>query len=184
MASPLMLVNPRRRRRKVGATKKRRSISRRKAPRVASSRTVTVKRYRRNPTRSLRTGNIVATLKKGAIGSVGSIATSMLLSKIPLPAQLSSGYGRVAATVLGGVLVGYVVSKFGKQRELGSQMAQGAVTIALHNVIAPMVSGGAGLATNANDFLNGDAYYNENLGWTNAAPSYDFDMDMAGYYEN
>lgn len=183
MASPLMLVNPRKRRRKVGATKKRRSISRRKAPSVASSKTITTKRYRRNP--SIRTGNIVATLKKGAIGSVGSIATSMLLSKIPLPAQLSTGYGRVAATVLGGVLIGYAVSKFGKQREIGAQMAQGAVTIALHNVIAPMVPGGAGLATNANDFLNGDeAYYNENLGWTNAAPSYDFDMDMAGYYEN
>ena len=168
----LLLANPRKRRR--STAKKRRSITKRARP--ATKKTVTVTKYRRNP--SGRMGGIIGTLKEGAIGAGGAVAVEVILSKLPLPAALSEGNGKVAAKVLGGVALGYAVSKFGKKSALGKTLAQGAVTVALHDTIRNMVGPSMGLS---GDTLLASDW--DDMGYWGAGQTYDAPAAMDGYYD-
>lgn len=167
-----MLVNPRKRKAKRRVARK--SISKRK-PRVASSKTVTTRKYRRNPLPKM--GGVMGTLKDGAVGAAGAVATEIILSKLPLPAQLASGNGRIAASALGSIGVGMLVAKFGKNKKLGQTMAQGGVTVALHSLMRGAMSNipGVNLSGYDDGLLGyGDgllAYsdYNDDLGWMSPA---------------
>lgn len=173
--SSLMLVNPRKRR----STRKKRAVTKRKSParRLSTTRTTTVKRYRRNP--SPRMGSAIETVKDGAIGAAGAIATEVVLSKLPLPANLMTGPAKTAVSALGAVGIGMLVGKFGS-KALGKKMAQGGVTVALHTIMRSAVAGPVGLA-GTDDFMG---YYDDGMGYVSPQDVYEdggmdatFDMD-------
>lgn len=177
----LMLVNPRKRRTKRKTARK--TIAKRRSPRVASSKTVTTRKYRRNPIP--RMGGVVSTLKDGAVGAAGAVATEIILSKVPLPAALATGNGRVAASALGSIAVGMLVAKFGKNKKLGQTMAQGGVTVALHSLMRGAAGSLPGVSLNGygdgllGDGLLGDDF--EDLGYYSSAPTFDSGVD--GYFD-
>lgn len=178
----MLLVNPRKRRKaRKTVSKGKRRISR--ARKALSSVTRTVKRYRRNPLPKM--GGAVDTLKNGAIGAAGAVISEVVLSKLPLPASFSSGTGMAVAKALVGVGVGMAVSKVLKNKSLGKTMAEGAVTIALHDTIRNAVKGPLGLSGYGDGGLLG--YDSGLLGYYSAANSYPTPADMGagvGYYED
>lgn len=177
----MLLVNPRKRRKARKTVSKKRRISR--ARNALASVTRTVKRYRRNPLPKM--GGAVDTLKNGAIGAAGAVISEVVLSKLPLPASFSTGTGMAVAKALVGVGVGMAVSKVMKNKSLGKTMAEGAVTIALHDTIRNAVKGPLGLSGYGDGGLLG--YDSGLLGYYSAANSYPTPVDMGagvGYYED
>lgn len=175
----LMLVNPRKRRRK---TTKRKSPSRR----LATVKTTSVRRYRRNP--SARPAKIMDTVQKGAVGAAGALAVDIAMQKLPIPANLQTG--PISAVVKGGVGIGIgmLVAKFGKNKKLGAQLADGAVTVSLYNAGKAMVGPSLGLSDG--ELLGDDSllYYDDNMsyfddeaesdmGWTDATAVFEDDED-------
>ena len=156
--SQLMLVNPRKRR-KSKTVAKRKTPARRRVSSAVSTVKKTISRYRRNP--SVRAGNIVETVKNGAIGAGGAIAAEILLSKLPVPTEFKSGNMAIVASAIASVGVGMIVAKVTKKPHIGKLMAQGGVTVAMHGAMRAMVSGPMGLS----------GYY-------------EFEPSMAGYYED
>ena len=171
-----LLVNPRKRRsskRKTARKTHRKSPSRS----LATVTTRKVARYRRNP--SVR-GNIMTTVKDGAIGAAGAIAAELLLSKLPLPAQFKSGPMQTVASALASVAVGMAVSKFGKKAALGKAMAQGGVTVALHQTMRGMVAAPLGISSGVGYY---DDYNDTDLGWTESVETWPSGEELDGYYE-
>lgn len=169
-----LLINPRKRR-TTRKSKRKAPAKRRRSTSLATVKTVSTRRYRRNP--SSRT-NIMGTVKEGAVGAVGAIAAEFLISKLPLPDQFKSSTAQPIVSALASVGVGMLVSKFGKKHALGKTMAQGGVTVAMHQamrglVAAPLNLEGGGLA-----------YYDDfnEMGYTEASPTFDVDDDLA-YFE-
>lgn len=139
----ILLVNPRRRRRKGGKRRKGRARLKRHVSRRRSVRRVKARRYKRNPTGlSVRgiTGSIVPTVKAGAMGAVGALANDALFGQLGrfLPAMLTSGYGRHAAKIGSAVLVG-TVGNF-VLRGKGRDLAVGAATVAIHGLLKEVVA--------------------------------------------
>lgn len=170
-----LLVNPRKRR----ATKRR---TRRAAPRrktsLATVKTTSVRRYRRNPSPR----GLMTTVKEGAIGATGAIAAEFLLSKLPLPEQFKSGTMQPVAAALASVGVGMLVSKFGKKPALGKAMAQGGVTVALHQSLRGFVSAPLGLQSSTMAYYGSD--FND-MGYVEPTDVFDDDdSDLMGYFEN
>lgn len=123
----LLLANPRRRRKS-----RSRSVARRSR-----------RRYRRNP---IRSAGIMGTVKKGAIGAAGALAVDFAMQKLPIPAQFQSGALAPAVKGAVGIGLGMLVAKFGKNRALGQQLADGAVVVALYGVGKNMVGPSLGLS--------------------------------------
>ncbi len=153
MAEQLMLVNPKRRARKRRASPVRR---RRRS-------------YRRNPI-GLNTKSIFNTFKAGAVGAGGAVAVDFAMQRIPLPAMLMTSRLLPAVRGLVGIGLGWAVSKFLKQRQLGEELATGAVAVALYGVAKNMmtpampeggdVSGYGDLLGVGDDGLLGMGYFN------------------------
>lgn len=156
----LTLVNPRKRRKTTRGRKRTTSVTR----------SVT-RRYRRNPS-SRGLGGAVNTLKDGAIGAVGAVATEMLLSKIPQTATMD-GNTKTAVSALASIGLGMAVAKFGKKHALGKTMAQGGVTVALHSVFKNMVPGATVGAYYGDDF--------NDMGYTEPTQVWD---GVDGYFED
>ena len=174
MAALALISNPRKR-----ATK--RKTAKRKSParRLATVKTVSTRRYRRNP--SPRVNNAIETIKDGAIGAAGAVATEVILSKLPLPANFQSGPARTAVSALGAVGVGMLVSKFG-DKKMGKTMAQGGVTVAMHSTLRGMVAGPMGLS-GADDLMG----YGDDLmgmGYYSPAPVYGEVDDMGAMFSD
>lgn len=177
----LMLVNPKKRRK---STAKRKTVRRAKRHSTGLARvTKSVGRRRRNPIPKM-TG-IVSTLKDGAIGAAGAVLTEIVLSKLPLPASVASGNGRVAMSALGSIGVGMMVAKFGKNRDLGKKMAQGGVTVALHSLMRGAVSGIPGVELSGNGLLGMEdgllGSDMNDLGYYSSAPTYE---SLNGHYSD
>jgi hypothetical protein len=191
MAS-LMLVNPRKRR----TTKKRRSPAQRAATRAlvarnkrrtparrrsSYSKTVTVRR-RRNPIkrRSIIT-RAVDTAKNGAIGSVGAIAGSIVSAYLPVPENLKAGNMGIVMQAIIGIGTGYGVAKFAN-RKFGEQMAQGAVTVALHGAMKNMIQSAVPSIQMSDDLLGYQQWDNGLLGsdWGDDLSAYDQSMGYSG----
>lgn len=178
----MLLVNPAKRRTKRKARSKTPSIRRRARAKVASVKT-TVRKYRRNPSPRGLNG-AMDTMKDGAIGAAGAVATEVLLSKIPLPPNLMSGNAKTAVSALASVGVGMLVSKYGN-RAMGKKMAQGGVTVALHTIMRSAVAGPAGLpvmnsaVAGTDDFVGyfdeGVGYFDEGVGFVDSAPTFNGD---------
>jgi hypothetical protein len=143
----LMLVNPRRRRkgRKAKAKTGRRSLVARASSGVRTKLRSIRRRYRSNPIGG-RASSALDQFKTGAIGAAGALAVDIAIQRLPLPDSLKTG--QLAPIVKGfiGIGIGMAVAKFGKNRELGKKLAQGAVTVSLYNAGKEMLKGPLGLS--------------------------------------
>lgn len=191
--SMLMLVNPKKRRtaKQKAATRKlvafnksrrrqRGSVSvprpRKRGRSITRSRTVkTSTTRRRNPKRRNITDRMIKTATNGLYGSLGAIAGSIVGNYLPLPANLKVGNMAIAVNALIGIATGYTVSNF-MDRRIGEEMAQGAVTVALHGTMKNMLTGMMpGLALS--DDLLGYEDYNGLLGHD------DYNDDLSAYVQ-
>lgn len=150
----LLMVNPRKRstarstaqKAATRSTAQKKAATRKTSPkRRSSSTSVTTKRRvvrrRRNPIGrkvNLMDMSITAT-KNGAIGSLGAIAGSLAGNYLPVPAQFKSGPMKIAAEAMIAIGVGFGVSKF-VDKQTGILMAQGGVTVALHETMKGQLS--------------------------------------------
>lgn len=180
MAS-LMLVNPRKRRRK--SKSKTRAKRRSPSKRLSTVTTRTVRRYRRNPIK--KTG-IMNTVTGGAIGAAGALAVDVALQKLPIPANLKTDQIAPVTKAAVGIALGMAVSKFGKNKKMGEQLAGGAVTVALYEAGKKMVGPSLGLSAVDEGLLGWDdglmgSDWGDDFGYTNPATTYD--DDSMGYYD-
>lgn len=146
MAGELLLINPRKRKARKSKSKSRvKRKSRTRAISTISTRKRT-RKYRRNPIGGRgMVGGVIESVKDGAIGAAGGIVAEIAGGFLPLPAQLKTGIAKPLVDALIGIGVGYAVSQFAN-KNIGKQMAQGAVTLAMYRALRPMVSGKMGLA--------------------------------------
>ena len=160
----LMLVNPKARGRKVkktrsaaqkAATRKlvalnraKRGTAKRKRNPVAALRSVAGKvrkyaRRRRNPisTAAIRptVSSIVNVGTQSFQGAGGALLVNTALNYIPLPDQLKSGNGKYLARAAMAVAVGVFGSKV-LPRNVAANMAVGAMTVAMHDMMLNVVS--------------------------------------------
>lgn len=153
----LMLVNPRKRR------------SRRKSParRTTSVTRSVTRRYRRNPVGR----DIGKTFKKGAVGGMGALAVDVVMQKLPMiPANLRTGIPGALTKGMVGVGVGMLVGNVMKNKRLGEELADGAVTVALYNAGKSAIGPQLGLSGyddllgyTGDDGLLGMGYYDDGL---------------------
>lgn len=157
----LLLVNPRRRRKKNASRRRKRHVARKRHravkanPRRRHRRPAFMKanprrrrarrsnphrrtRHRRRSNPSLRgiTGAIMPTVKSGAIGALGGLGLDLLWGKTSqyLPASVASSAPlQYAVKLLGAVLVGFVGNYALKGK--GRDLAVGAATIVLHDAL-------------------------------------------------
>jgi hypothetical protein len=126
----------------------------------------------------------MATVKEGAIGAAGAIAAEVVLSKLPLGATFKVGTPQhTAASALAAVGVGMIVAKYGKKPALGKAMAQGGVTVALHQTMRGFVAGPLGLTKTVGYY--GDDF--NDMGYTEPTEVWDSDFDAEeelGYFVN
>jgi hypothetical protein len=171
-----LLVNPRKRRaRKTSVKRKKTSIAKRLMPAIVKR--TSISKYRRNP--APRNAAIMATVKEGAVGAAGAIAAEIVLSKLPLPANFKTGTMQPVASALAAVGVGMVVAKYGKKPALGKAMAQGGVTVALHQTMRGFVAGPLGLTKTVGYY--GDDY--SDMGYTEPVEVYDdYEDEELGYF--
>lgn len=145
--SELMLINPRRRKRKMSAKqlkffgKRRKKKYSRRGYTIGSSPIRRLKlnpkrRYRRNP--STRGFNIQSfaqnTLIPSAIGAAGALSLDVLLGFLPLPAAFKSGPMRPIVKLVGAVGIGMIAGMIG-QRKMAEQVTAGAVTVVLYDTM-------------------------------------------------
>lgn len=146
----ILLVNPRRRkrrktrvrRRKSRATRRRRRSRAVAAPRRRrnmSHRRVS-RRRRSNPSMRGILGRIQPAVKAGLVGAAGGLGLSVALGYLSskLPAQLQSGYGNTAVRVLGAILVGVLGDKV--LRGKGSALATGAMTVVAYTELQKLMA--------------------------------------------
>jgi len=179
-----MLVNPAKRRK--SKSKRRKSPI---AKRVVSSVKRRVKKYRCNPISGSSSG-IMNQVKNAAVGAAGALAVDVVMSKLPLPLAMQTGAGRSAAQGLVSLGLGYAVAKFGKNRSLGVQLAEGGLTIALHGVFKGAVQKAMptlALGEYDDDGLMGEGLLGNDLlgmGYISPAQVYDNVDDAMGYMDN
>ena len=159
----LMLINPRKRRRHKAKKsmrknpRKRRTMTalqrkyfgKRKHKRVASVAKKSHKRryavtaskrrkYRRNPGHGLGKFSVQGftknTLMPSAIGAAGALGLDILFGFLPLPDNLKTGPMRSVVRIAGAVALGVVASMVVK-KETAANIAAGAVTVTLYDVL-------------------------------------------------
>lgn len=127
MASELLLVNPRKRRR----AKKRRTYKRNPSrARVYSKRR---RSYRRNPN-GRGTAKFMTMVTPALQGAAGGVLNDLMFGFVPLPATLKTGPMRHIAKAAGAVLIGTIAANFTKG-PIAKHMATGAMTVAFHGAL-------------------------------------------------
>lgn len=186
----LMLVNPAKRR-KTKKAKRRVSVARKSITRSATK--LVRRKYRRNP---ITGGSGLQTqITNAAIGAAGALAVDIAMTKLPIPAAMQTGIMRSAAQGLVSLGLGMLVAKVAKNRRLGTQLAEGGLTIALHGVMKgaaaktmPNLALGDGLLGDGllGDGLLGDDLlgydnsmgYTDSMGYLNPAQTFEaYDSD-------
>jgi len=150
----LMLINPRKRRRKHKAKARKHVAKRRRRHSVMSAAPVRHKRrrymsnprkrsrkYRRNP--SMRGFRPMAfmkdTLMPSAVGAAGALGLDMLLGFVPLPAMLKTPTMRPLVRIAGAVGIGIVAGMVTNKR-IGEQVGAGALTVVLYDTLKGFVT--------------------------------------------
>lgn len=146
----ILLVNPRRRKRRKSRAKRRKSraVRRRRSRAVAAPRrrrrraSRSVRRVRRRSNPSVRgiVNSIQPAVKAGLIGAAGGLGLSVALGYLSekLPAQLQTGYGNTAVRVLGAILVGVIGNKI--LRGKGNALATGAMTVVAYDELKKLMA--------------------------------------------
>lgn len=160
--SELVLVNPRRKRRKAtrrkattrrrkttarrNPTRRRRSVARRAAPARRRRRSV-----RRNPKLSFKSVTRDALIPAG-VGAIGALGLDIVMGAVPIPAQFKTGPLGSAVKIVGAIVLGKLAGKMlGSKR--GEQATVGAVTILAYGAVKNMLSTYApGLPLSGSDF--------------------------------
>lgn len=176
----LMLVNPAKRR-KTKKAKRRVSVARKSISR-STTKLVRRRKYRSNP---IGGSSIQTQLTNAAVGAAGALAVDIAMTKLPIPASMQTGVMRSAAQGLVSLGLGMLVAKVAKNRRLGTQLAEGGLTIALHGVMkgaaAKAVPGLAGIDDGllgvddelGNSLLGYANYDDSSFGYMNPARTYD-----------
>lgn len=107
-------------------------------------------RRRRNP---LHIGSVkpMSILTPALMGALGGVAVNTILGKLPIPASMMTGRMRYVTQAGAALALAVLGSKLGKSRYT-TQMAEGSLTITLHQAIVDLASG-AGMN------LSGMGYY-------------------------
>lgn len=145
---------------------KRRSASKRRTSAKRRSNPVTISRVtrRRNPISLTGSFNKpMAMIAPALTGALGAVAVNTALSKLPLPAVLMTGKTRYLTQGVAAVLLGVIAQKVGMKGATASRMAEGALTVTLHDAIKE-VAAGMGMS------LGGMGYYLPGLGARGAMP--------------
>ena len=158
--SGLMIVNPSRRKRRKASPKRRarkatsvvvrsNPVKRRRRKSAVRSNPVpgfrrararrSSKRVRRNPI-GHSSGGILKPLMTAVPGAVGAVGVNLILSKLPLPAMLTSGPIKHVARV--GIILGLgmLANKVTRSPMVG-QAIQGALTVSVYESIKELMSG-------------------------------------------
>lgn len=152
--------NPAKRR----ASTKRRTHAKRRHNPIAVSRVTRRTSRRRNPI-SLR-GSLnkpMAMIGPALTGAIGAIAVNTVLSKIPLPAIAMTGKARYLTQGAAAILLGVLAQKVGMKGATAVRMAEGALTVTLHDAMKEIA---AGMGMN----LGNMGYYLPGLGARGAVP--------------
>ena len=177
--STLMLVNPRKRRKaKRKTTVAKRNPSRRRKVGAVAHRKHR-RTYRRNP---IGGSSLTEQIKGSAIGALGAVGVDLLMSKLPIPASMKTGamlHLTQGAVSLG---LGMAVSKLGRNKKLGMQLAEGGLTIALYAATKSMIGPKLGLA--GFESLGDDLLGYEMLGDDLLGMDDDFTMGGVGWYDS
>lgn len=188
--SELLLVNPRRRKAKRAAPKRRTRkavtvvrrapVKRRRRSVAARAKTVyrnvatRVKKFRRRRKSSGSHGGMgggfLRPLMHAVPGAVGAVAVNLILSKLPLPAVLTSGPIKHVARV--GIILGLglIANKVSRNPMIG-RAVEGALTVSVYESIKELMAG-AGMP------LAGDMGISDGVGYYSAAQT------INGYVDN
>lgn len=151
MASPLLLVNPRKRRkaRKTTAKRRRTTHHKRRAPvarrahnpirrrRRATAHRVHHARRRRNPAR--RKMGFFSPIMPAAIAAVGAIGLDLVWGYAPVPASWKAGTMGYAAKGVGALALGAVLGMFMK-KSTAETLAAGALTVTIYGALKDGIS--------------------------------------------
>ena len=152
----LMLINPRKRRkRKMSALQKKyfgkragkrtgkrhkRAVPRaRRRSVVLSSNPIRRRKYRRTTGVPSPMGFVKDTLVPSGIGAAGALGLDILLGFLPLPAMLKGPMVTPIVKLAGAVGIGAVAGMI-TNRRIGEQVAAGAVTVVLYNLLRGVVT--------------------------------------------
>lgn len=134
--SKMLLVNPRRRRRKTAVKRRRNPVARKRRAPVKRRRASTVARRRRNP--SAR-GIINSTVKPAALSAGGALALDVAWNYLPLPDVLKVGPTRYLAKGAGAIALGFLAEKV-TTKSNANVLATGAMTVVLHDMAKEFLS--------------------------------------------
>lgn len=134
-------ANPKRRRRRSNPyliNPRRRHRARRRNPYLINPR----RRRRRNPSLRSIGGEVMPTLKAGFTGALGALGLDVALGYGAqyIPASLNSGLPLQAVKLLAAVLVGYVGNKVPGLKGHGKDLAVGAATVVIHDSLKSQVA--------------------------------------------
>lgn len=136
--SEILLVNPRRRRRRKTTTRKRTTRARRRNPvhrrrsPVRRRKTSVRRRRRRNPAFNVRgiQGQVMTALQ----GASGALALDVTLGYLPIPANLKAGFVGTGVKALLAIGIGVVGAKTNiVSNATAAKLSNGALTVVLHD---------------------------------------------------
>lgn len=166
MAS-LMLVNPRKRRkaRKTTVAKRNPSRRRKSLSTLAHHKKHSRRRsYRRNP---IGGTSVTDQVKGAAVGALGAVGVDLLMTRLPIPATMKTGAMLHLSQGLVSLGLGMAVAKFGRNKKLGAQLADGGLTVALYAATKSMIGpklGLSGFETLGDDLLGYEMLGDDLLG--------------------
>ncbi len=139
------------------APKRRKSVARRANP-------IRHSRRRRNPL-SVNVGGVkpMGMLTPALMGALGAVAVNTIMGKLPIPAKLMTGNLQYVTRAAAAIALGMLAGKVGLKGGTAAQMAEGSLTVTLHDAITAIA---AGQGIN----LSGMGYYLPGVG-AQAVPS-------------
>lgn len=106
----------------------------------------------------------MAMLTPALTGALGAIAVNTILSKLPIPASMNTGKMKYVTQGVAAIALAMIASKVGVKGAMAAQMAEGSLTVTLHDAIKDIASG---FGMN----LSGMGYYLPGVGAGRAVPS-------------
>lgn len=122
-------------------------------------------RRRRNPISiGLSKNKIMGILTPALIGALGATAVNTILARLPIPAVAMTGKARYLTQAAAAIGLSMIASKMGVKGSTATQLAEGSLTVTLHQAITDV-------AQSAGMNLSGMGYYLPGVGVRGAIPS-------------